>query len=115
MFFPCEFVYTRRSLFLINSFSYIFLVLSYAGLSSSDVLFFFFLQVHPRMGVLSLEFVLDRRCSLLWIFLPLPGISQVGALTSAPMKLSISFLVSMDEKTPSETFAKDQMQCLPSA
>lgn len=41
------------------------LVLSYVGSSSSDVLFFVFLQVHPRMGVLSLEFVLDRRCSLL--------------------------------------------------
>src|ERR1051325_10076788 len=66
MFFLCEFVFTRRSLFLINSFSYICLVLSYTSSSSLDVLFFSFLQVRPRMGVLSLEFVLDRRCSLLW-------------------------------------------------
>src|ERR1051325_3096925 len=91
MFFPCEFVHTRRPLFLINSFSYICLVLSYAGLSSFDVLFFFFIQVHPRMGVLPLEFVLNRRCSLLWIFLPLSGISQFGAFT--PSSNEIQYLV----------------------
>src|ERR1051325_5449386 len=91
MFFPCEFVYTRCTLFLISSFSHICLVLSYAGSSSSDVHFFFFLQVHPRTGVLSLEFVLDRRCSLLWIFLPLSGISQLRTLT--PSSNEIQYLV----------------------
>ena len=107
MFFPCEFVHTRRPLFLINSFSYICLVLSYTGLSSFDVLFFFFLQVRPRMGVLSLEFVLDRRCSLLWIFLPVSGISQFGALTPSSNEIQYLVFSKHGQENPDWNFCKE--------